>query len=207
MKTIFISGIDTDAGKTYATAWLAKRFAAQGKSVITQKFIQTGNNDMSEDILKHRELMGTGLLPEDIDHTTAPIIFSYPASAQLAAKIDNREIDLGLIDKSTSKLAQTYDVVLIEGAGGLMVPITDDYLTIDYISSRKLPVALVTNGRLGSINHTILSIEALVSRNIKVEYLIYNRHFDRDKIIAEDTNRFIRQYISRNLPGTEFLSF
>ena len=73
-------------------------------------------------------------------------------------ELDGKEIDLTIVDKSTEILASRYDNVLIEGAGGLMVPITDDFLTIDYISSRKLPVALVTNSKLGSINHTILSL-------------------------------------------------
>ena len=63
----FISGIDTDAGKTYVTGYIARRLMEEGKRVITQKFIQTGNTDMSEDIVKHREIMGTGLLPEDLD--------------------------------------------------------------------------------------------------------------------------------------------
>lgn len=119
-KTIFISGIDTDAGKTYATGWLAKNYMDKGLSVATQKFIQTGNKEFSEDIEAHRKIMGIEMLPEDIDHTTAPIIFNYPASAQLAARIDGREIDLSLVDKSRETLSSRYDILLIEGAGGLM---------------------------------------------------------------------------------------
>lgn len=203
--TYFLTGIDTDAGKTYATAFLANRFMAEGKSVVTQKFIQTGCVGQSEDILKHRELTGTGLLPEDVDGTTAPIIFSYPASAQLAARIDGREIDVSLIDRSRELLAERYDVVIIEGAGGLMVPFTDDFLTIDYISSRGLPAVLVTNGVLGSINHTLLSLEALGRRGIELPYVIYNRHFDRDAIIAEDTHGFIERYLKRHFPKTELI--
>ena len=173
---IFISGIDTDAGKTYATAWLANRLIEKGKRVITQKFIQTGNEGYSEDIIKHRELMNTELFPEDKDFTTSPVIFSYPASAQLAARIDGKEIDLEAIRRSTSLLASRYDTVLIEGAGGLMVPITDSYFTIDYIADENLPIALVTNGILGSINHTILSLEAIKNRGIKLRYLHRRRH-------------------------------
>ena len=202
---IFISGIDTDAGKTYATAWLAKQLMTKGQTVVTQKFIQTGNHDFSEDITRHRELMGIALLPEDLDHTTAPIIFSYPASAQLAAKLDGKDFDLNLVDKSTEILASRYDNVLIEGAGGLMVPITDDFLTIDYISSRKLPVALVTNSKLGSINHTILSLEALKSRNINVKYVLYSTHLDTDATISADTKRYVKQYLAKHFPETELL--
>lgn len=204
---IFISGIDTDAGKTYATAWLANRLIEKGKRVITQKFIQTGNEGYSEDIIKHRELMNTELFPEDKDFTTSPVIFSYPASAQLAARIDGKEIDLEAIRRSTSLLASRYDTVLIEGAGGLMVPITDSYFTIDYIAYENLPIALVTNGILGSINHTILSLEAIKNRGIKLRYLLYNSYFDKDKIIADDTKGFISRYLKNHFPESEMIIF
>ena len=203
--TLFLSGIDTDAGKTYATAYLAKRFMQQGLSVVTQKFIQTGCKDDSEDVIAHRKLMGIDLLPEDKDHTTAPIIFTYPASAQLAARIDGRDIDISLIDRSREILASRYDVVIIEGAGGLMVPFTDDFLTIDYPTTRQLPVVLVTNGILGSINHTLLSLEAIKARGLELPYIIYNKYFDTDELIAEDTLGFIRRYVTKHFPDTEII--
>lgn len=203
-QAYFISGIDTDAGKSYVTGYIASRLMKEGKSVATQKFIQTGNIGFSEDIDLHRKIMGIGPLPEDIDHTTAPIIFSYPASAQLAARMDEREIDLDIIDRSTEILCSRYDIVLVEGAGGLMVPITDEFFTIDYVESRKLPIILVTNGILGSINHTILSLEAIKSRGIRLAAVIYNEHFDTDRIIGADTQAFLRRYVSRNFPDTRF---
>ncbi len=202
---LFISGIDTDAGKTYATAWLAQRIAAAGRSVITQKFIQTGCTDTSEDIEAHRRLCGLPMLPDDLDGITAPIIFTYPASAQLAARLDGREIDLSLVDRSTASLRSRYDCVLIEGAGGLMVPVTDDVFTIDYVASRRLPLVLVTNGRLGSINHTVLSLEAIKARGIELAAVVYNHHFDTDAVIAEDTRAFIGRYVARRFPQAEIL--
>lgn len=200
----FISGIDTDAGKTFVTGYIARRLMEKGKRVITQKFIQTGNEGQSEDIEKHRAIMGTGMLPEDLDHTTAPIIFSYPASAQLAARIDGREIDIRTIEKATDRLAKLYDTVLIEGAGGLMVPITDTYSTIDYVADHNLPVILVTNGVLGSINHTVLSLEAIKARGIRVAAVIYNSHFDTDTVIADDTRGYIERYVARHFPDADF---
>lgn len=200
---LFITGIDTDAGKTYATAWLQRRMLDAGKTVITQKFIQTGCVGTSEDIEAHRRISGTGPMPEDAEGLTAPVIFSYPASAQLAARLDGREIDLDIIDRARAELARRYDVVLIEGAGGLMVPITDDFMAIDYIATRNLPVVLVTNSRLGSINHTILSLEAIRSRGLKLHSVLYNTFYDSaSQLIAEDTLGFIRRYIARNFPDT-----
>lgn len=203
-KVYFVSGIDTDTGKTYVTGYIARRLMEQGKRVITQKFIQTGNKEWSEDIEAHRRIMGCGMLPEDLDHTTAPVIFSYPASAQLAARIDGREIDLSVIDRATERLASLYDIVFVEGAGGLAVPITDTFMAIDYVASRRLPVILVTNGVLGSINHTILSLEAIRSRGIELAAVLYNEHFDSDPTIAADTRGFIARYVERNFPGAKF---
>lgn len=203
---LFITGIDTDAGKTYATAWLAGRLAAQGRRVITQKFIQTGNVGRSEDIEAHRRLTGTGMLPEDAEGLTAPLIFSYPASAQLAARIDGRPIDLSIIDRARNELARRYDDVLIEGAGGLMVPLTDTFMAIDYAATRDLPLALVTNSRLGSINHTILSLEAIRARRLQLPYILYNTFFDSaSPEIAADTRAFIGRYAAAHHPGTVIL--
>ncbi len=201
-NVIFVSGIDTDAGKTYATAWLAKRYMEQGFSVATMKFIQTGNNGFSEDILAHRRIMGISPLPEDRDLTTSPVIFTYPASAQLAARIDGRDIDVASIDRSVETLSGRYDIVLVEGAGGLMVPIADDFFTVDYVASRNLPIIIVTNGILGSINHTVLSLEAIRSRGISLHSVIYNTYFDKDEIIAEDTRGFINRYLQREFPAS-----
>lgn len=202
---IFILGIDTDAGKSYATGWLARQLMEQGKTVATQKFIQTGNDGFSEDIVLHRRLMGIDSLPEDRDLTTSPVIFTYPASAQLAARIDGRDINLADIEDATRKLSSNYDVVLIEGAGGLMVPVTDDYYTIDYVVDHKLPMMLVTNGRLGSINHTVLSLEAIKARGIELRAVLYNLHFDSDRTIADDTHDFIRRYLAKRFPDTRLL--
>ena len=135
------------------------------------------------------------------------MIFTYPASAQLAARLDGRDIDLSVIDRATAELERRYDMVLIEGAGGLMVPITDTFCTLDYVSTRQLPVALVTNSRLGSINHTLLSLEALRARAIHVPYILYNTYFDRQagELIAADTRDYIRRYVDREMPGTKVL--
>lgn len=203
-KSIFVTGIDTDAGKTYATAWMLQQYAAKGVRAISQKFIQTGNVGHSEDIDAHRRLCGMGLLPEDEQGLTAPVIYSFPASAQLAARIDgDRPIPLERIDAARAELERRYDIVLVEGAGGLMVPITDDFMAIDYARTRNLPVALVTNSKLGSINHTVLSLEAVAARGMTLHCVLYNTFLDaKDALIAEDTRAFVARYVERHFPGT-----
>ena len=201
----FISGIDTDAGKSYCTAWYARELMQRGLRVITQKFIQTGHTGHSEDIDLHRRLTGTGYLPEDKEGLTMPEIFSYPCSPHLAARIDKRPIDFGKIERATRELSHRYDTVLVEGAGGLMVPLTEDFLTIDYIAEKQYPLIFVTSGKLGSINHTLLSFEAIKNRDIALDTVLYNLYPTvEDKTIQEDTMKYIKQYLSKHFPGTKF---
>lgn len=204
-EIIFVSGIGTNVGKSYATGWLANKLNSEKKNAITLKMIQTGNDGYSEDIDIHRKIMGLPLLDEDKDFTTAPIIMTYPASPHLAAKIDHCTIDLSKIDSSTEKLFEKYDTILMEGAGGLMVPITETYTTIDYIREHNLPLALVTNGQLGSISHTLLALEAIKTRQIKLKYVVYNPYFDEDKIIAEENQKYLGEFLKKNFPETEYL--
>ena len=202
----FISGIDTDTGKSYCTAWLARRLAESGKRVITQKFIQTGNVGHSEDIDLHRRIMGSGYLPEDREGLTMPEIFSYPCSPHLAARIDRRPIDFQKIEQATDELARRYDIVLVEGAGGLMVPLTEEYLTIDYIADHRYPLLFVTSGRLGSINHTLLALEAIRQRSISLHTVLYNLYPTvEDKTIQEDTMHYIHTYLQKHFPDTRML--
>lgn len=201
--TYFITGIDTNIGKSYATGWIAKMLNAKGIRTITQKMIQTGNTGYSEDIELHRKIMGIEHTAEDNRQLTYPIVFSYPASPHLAAEIDRKEIDLTQITQANAELQQIYDVVLLEGAGGLMVPITRKYLTIDYVAERNFPVVLVTSGRLGSINHTLLSLEALRSRGLQLAALIYNRYPKTDEIIDNDTYGYLEEYLHANFPEAE----
>jgi len=197
----FISGIDTGIGKTYTTGYLAKLWNEQGQKTITQKLIQTGNVDISEDIEQHREIMGMGWFPEDQSKLTMPEIFTYPASPHLATQIDGREIDFQKIADATQQLAEKYDLVLLEGAGGLMVPLTSDLLTIDYIAEKKFPVILVSSGRLGSINHTLLSLEALKIRGLELYALAYNLNDEsQDALISQDTAAYLKSYLAQHFP-------
>lgn len=206
-KTVyFVSGIDTGIGKSYATGYLAREWNAQGIHTITQKFIQTGNTDLSEDIELHRQLMGTGLLQEDLNHLTMPEIFTYPCSPHLAAEIDGRSIDFGKIERASEELLKTFDVVLLEGAGGLMVPLTRELLTIDYVAQKNLPLILVTSGRLGSINHTLLSLEAVKHRGICLHSVVYNLYpQEENQVIQQDTENYIRMYLGKHFPEAQFV--
>lgn len=202
----FISGIDTDAGKSYATGYLARELNNKGQRVITQKFIQTGNVGYSEDIDLHRRLMGIAHTDDDREGLTMPEIFSYPASPHLAARLDGRAIDFARMERATQELSRRYDIVLLEGAGGLMVPLTEELLTIDYVARQGYPMIFVTSGKLGSINHTLLSLEAIRNRGIVLDTVMYNLYPTvKDATIQEDTQQFIRRYLDRHFPQTKFV--
>ena len=201
----FVSGIDTDIGKTVATGVLAKQLLQQGKSVITQKPVQTGCQNIADDIAVHRNIMGISLQEADKQRLTMPEIFSYPASPHLAARLDGRALDLDKIRTATQQLAAQYEIVLVEGAGGLMVPLTENLLTIDYVQQQAYPVILVTSGRLGSINHTLLSFSALKQYGIRLHSLIVNHsHDNKDKIVAGDTLEYLKGRLKDEFPEAQW---
>jgi dethiobiotin synthetase len=171
----FVTGIDTDIGKSFVVGLFGLYFSRVGRRVITQKLVQTGSGGgISEDVLVHRRLMGVGVLPEDVEGATCPFVFKYPASPHLAADLENRSIDIQQFTNATKSLLERYNVIIIEGTGGIFVPITNDLSTIDYIKEQNYSVLVVTSGRLGSINHTLLTLEAIQQRNIPLAGIAFN---------------------------------
>ena len=216
MSVLFVSGIDTDIGKTYATGLLAKSLMQQGVNVITQKLVQTGISKqadgelgIADDILSHRQLMQMPLQPCDLDFTTCPYRYEKPASPHLSAALANQPLNINVITDATKALQADYDVVLLEGAGGLLVPINEQLLTLDYIAEQGYPIVLVTSGRLGSINHTLLSLEAIKSRGLMIHSVIYNHIHDdaeqTDAEIANSTIDFLQAYLARYYPKAHWL--
>ena len=203
MSVYFISGIDTDAGKSIVTGVIARTLLKKGVKVITQKFIQTGCRGISEDILKHREIMGIEPQEVDKDGTTCPYVMTYPP--HLAAEIDKITIDTAIIHRSTEKLTALYDKVLLEGAGGLFVPVNRHYLTIDYVQDNGYPLILVASSKLGSINHTLMSLELCRLRGIDVKYVVYNDFPNDSEIIKNDSITIIRQYLDDYFPNCKLL--
>jgi dethiobiotin synthetase len=152
---IFITGSDTNVGKTLISSWIALH---TGFSYF--KPIQTGTSEGSDSLEVHK-LSKTKIHPENY-------IYKKPLSPHLAAKLENDMIDIEkIILPSSCNL-------IIEGAGGVLVPINDTYLMVDLIKKLGAPVILVARTTLGAINHTLLSLEALRSRNIAVLGVIMN---------------------------------
>lgn len=196
-RVYLVAGIDTGIGKTVVTGLIARELLARGRDAITVKMVQTGNVGYSEDIEAHRKVMGGRVFSEDKEGLTAPQIFAFPSSPKLAAELEGRTVDLERISAAVRTVAQRREVTLVEAAGGLHVPLTEECLTIDLVAKEGWPVILVTCGRLGSLNHTLLSLEALRTRGIPLAGIVYNYHPDADRLIDRDTPEMIRKYLAR----------
>jgi dethiobiotin synthetase len=198
MGVYFVTGIDTGIGKSVATGLMARWLAQRGCTVITQKLVQTGcRGPVAEDIAVHRRLMGTGLLDVDDDGTTCPCILAYPASPHLAARLENREVDIAAIDRATDRLAAMYEHVLVEGVGGVLVPLAGSMTVLDYVARRGYPLIVVGSLRLGSVNHTLLTLEAAQRRGVEVRGLVLNLHHPVAAEIAADSRQVFAEALLR----------
>ena len=145
-------------------------------------------------------------IPTDVISRDIPIVCidRKPKDHSNAYYVESNHYSGGY--KATEELSRRYDAVLVEGAGGLMVPLTRDFLTIDYIAQQNYPLIFVTSGKLGSINHTLLSLEAIRNRNIKLDTVAYNLFpEEEDGTIMKDTEQYIRDYVCENFPDTKFI--
>ena len=195
MSVYFISGIDTGIGKTVSTGLMARWLAAAGRDAITVKMVQTGNDGFSEDIAAHRAICGGVVFPEDGEGLTAPQTFRFPSSPRLAASLEGRKVDVDAIRRAVGVCAERHEVVLVESAGGLDVPLTEDMLSVDLAAEEGWPLVLVTCGRLGSINHALLSLEAAKSRGMKVAGVVHDWCEGADPAIDRDAVDAVRRHL------------
>ena len=178
-SSLFITATNTNIGKTYTTLKLIDYFQSKGLKVGVFKPIETGVIDLPEDATKlfnaaiknhpALESLGVGYI--------VPYQFSLPAAPFVAC--GDIKIEKELILDHFKEIAKISDIVLVEGAGGLMVPVEKNFYMIDMIEFLKLKALLVTSSKLGSINDTLLSISALENRAIDFDWLV-NIYEDAD---------------------------
>ncbi len=203
VRAIFVAGTDTGIGKTIVTGCLFRYLREKGYSAITQKWVQTGSNSvLSSDIRIHFKILKQGLrLVKEYIPLILPHIFKTPSSPHLASKLENRKINIHKIMKSFRTLSARFDFVIVEGVGGVLVPLNKDKLVIDIVKELKLPVLLVAGNKLGAINHTLLTIESLNSRKIKVLGLIFNNLKGQNRIILKDNPQIIKALTGKRILG------
>jgi len=202
MKSIFIAGTDTSVGKTFITGLLGRFFTYKNYRVITQKWVQTGSVSFSKDIAKHLKLMGLQRtkIREHLK-CVCPYILKYPASPDLAAKMENKKINASKIKKCFYILQNNFELVIVEGIGGVLVPLNKNKLVIDVVAELKIPTIVVVANKLGAINHTLLTIEALRRRKIQILGLVFNNYKKTDSKILDGNILSIQHLTKEKILG------
>lgn len=171
-QRFFITGTDTDCGKTYVTRLLIKHFQQQGKSITALKPIASGINEQGFNQDAFLLAQDTGVKVEQVN----PICFQQPIAPSIAAEIESRPITVQAIWEASQPILQsTSDIKLIEGVGGLMVPLNAQETVVDLIQQFNFPIILVVGLRLGCLNHAILAYQALLQANIEIAGWIANQ--------------------------------
>lgn len=195
-NALFVTATDTGAGKTMVTGLLGRYIAEKGRTVITQKWVQTGcAGRVPADIKTHLAIMGrTAADIRAYRNHSAPYIFKTACSPHLAAALEKRRININRIKKSFAALVSCFDYVIVEGAGGVLVPFDGKSCLIDIAQELHIPALLVVNNKLGAINHGLLSIEALKARRIKILGLIFNQCVHEKPFIAANNPKIINGF-------------
>ncbi len=188
MKSYFITGTDTGVGKTLVGGGIAGVLRRSGKKVGVLKPFETGCSLMDgefvpKDALFLKDISGC---PDDID-VICPYRMEHPLAPGVAAEIEGVAIDLDRVKATFQGMEKKYEKVLVEGAGGLMVPVTKDLLTSDLIKKLDLPLIIVSRLSLGTINHTLLTVKYALACGIQVAGIILN-HVTGETGKAEETN-------------------
>ncbi len=192
---IFICGTDTGVGKTTVAALLLALMREAGLAAAPMKPVETGcaqgrDGLMAADL--ELCLATAGMHPGAGEKSLmAPFRFRLPASPHLAARHEGRRIVRSVIERALAELQRCYRPVLIEGAGGLMVPLHGKMLTVDLVKRWKAPVILVARSGLGTINHSLLSLDVLRRNRIPVIGIVFNDGPEDDPRVAADNIRCI----------------
>lgn len=171
----FVAGTDTDVGKSYVCRYLAKAFAENGKKVSYLKPFQSGiEENIDSDALQVKKTS------EDVI-TKSTYITKTPATPLISSEIDRVEYDLEAVKKDYLELSKNSDITIVEGSGGLYVPTKKDVLMIDVIKYLNLPTLLVARPNLGTINHTLMSIECLKNKGIEILGIVMSNYPNQTK--------------------------
>jgi len=175
-KGFFITGTDTGVGKTVVTAGLLSLYRKRGLNVGVMKPIETGvDPECSSAANSDAKFLTEIAQSADAPSLICPVRLKPAASPLQAAKMANRSIDPEMIIDCFSQLADRHEHLLVEGVGGLLVPIAPNYLVSDLIRDLGLPLLVVARDTLGTLNHTLLTLKAARQEGIAVRGVILNR--------------------------------
>ncbi|HYV96510.1 MAG TPA: dethiobiotin synthase [Gemmatimonadaceae bacterium] len=216
MIELAITGTDTGVGKTVVACAIASALRARAISVGVFKPVETGITSANTgDGAALRNAAGNA---DDLS-LVRPYAFTLPVAPLAASRAEGRDIELGVLDRAIGTLRARHRALIVEGAGGLFVPVLNDTTYADLFARWKLPVLIVAADRLGVINHTILTVRAARASGLEVAAIVLNESAPADE--SRDTNaalisesagavpllRFPRMHLSGDHPqGTEGLA-
>lgn len=181
---VFVTGTDTGVGKTVVTAALGRCLKQAGVDVGVMKPFQTGTAlEALTDIEFVRKVLGADGLPDE----ASPVRLPEPLAPLTAALLAGVDIDIDAVKKTFDSLRSRHEFIIVEGAGGLLVPIMKDYFMSDLARDFGLPLIIVTRPDLGTINHTLLTVQSARAGGLPVKGIVIC-NFPREPGLAELTN-------------------
>ncbi len=205
-KGIFITGTDTGVGKTFVASLIVKALRKNGIDVGVMKPVETGCSQKSS-ILKPDDallLKRAAQVDDDIGMIN-PYRFKEPAAPSIAARKNSIQIKLSKIKECYKRLAAKHDFMMVEGAGGLLVPLNDKETIVDLIKLLELSVIIIAASRLGAINHTLLTVKCAKQLGVKIHGIIFNNptaHKEISLVNMEEVKRFTDVEIIGEIPFT-----
>ena len=199
---IFITGTDTGVGKTYVAAGIAQSLRNRGVDVGVMKPVETGCRMRDGRMIpRDARLLARASRTSDSLDLVNPYRFGRPLAPSVAAELEGREIRPGKIVTAYRQLAGRHQYMIVEGAGGIMVPLRNRYTYLDLAQALKLPVVIVARPALGTINHTLLTVAVLKERGLTIRGVVINYAQDRKPGYAEKSN----PSVIRSISGVEVL--
>src|SRR5271155_3914070 len=173
MSAFFITGTDTGVGKTFFTCWLVRAWQARGHTAAALKPISTGDR---EDALCLREIIGSRLTLDEIN----PVHFREPAAPLLAARAENRSVDFTALNRKIEVMRARFSHLAVEGVGGWRVPLAPGYDVRDWARDLGFPVVVVARGSLGTLNHTLLTVDSIRAAGLACAGVVVNAGPEKD---------------------------
>ncbi len=193
---IFITGTDTGVGKTVVSAGLALALRARGMKVGVMKPVATGCYGLDNRLVPQDAVFLMEAAENEYPGLTCPSRYRNPLAPSVAAMLEKKEVDIKNVIHAYRELQKYYDFIIVEGVGGLLVPLKNNYYVANLIREFRLPLVIVSRPSLGTINHTLLTIDAALIRGFEMRGVIFNRMPVANFSAAEVTNPKVVQDLS-----------
>ena len=186
MKGIFITATGTEVGKTYAACQIASALKKSGINIGVFKPFATGNFDDAKSLIKAAGVKETA-------QSVTPEFYKAPMSPYMSAKLEGKTVNVNNALAKYKQLAKKHDFMVVEGVGGLMVPLKETFFVDDFIKRLNLPVIVVASHALGTLNHTMLTVERLRARKVKILGVIVNA-LDKTDVSSRHNAKLIKYF-------------